>query len=161
MTWTPYAAVQPQTFHSQAFSETDVLAGGLALNYQANDTVDTRTEIGARLATSVPLLNGMALDFQGRAAWAHDFVSAPTLGVAFQSLPGTSFAVYGARLADNSALVSAGGELHITRSLSLIAKFDGEFVPRSRSPRVEPPCAIAGNGGETTVPACIGHTSFG
>jgi hypothetical protein len=44
MTWTPYAAVQPQTFHSQAFSKTDVLAGGLALNYQANDTVDTRTE---------------------------------------------------------------------------------------------------------------------
>ena len=128
MTWTPYAAVQPQTFHSQAFSETDVLAGGLALNYQANDTVDTRTEIGARLATSVPLLNGMAVDFQGRAAWAHDFVSTPTLGVAFQSLPGSSFAVYGARLADNSALVSAGGELHITRSLSLIAKFDGEFA---------------------------------
>jgi outer membrane autotransporter protein len=91
MTWTPYAAVQPQTFHSQAFSETDVLAGGLALNYQANDTVDTRTEIGARLATSAPLLNGMAVDFQGRAAWAHDFVSTPSLGVAFQSLPGSSF----------------------------------------------------------------------
>lgn len=128
MTWTPYAAVQPQIFHSQAFSETDALAGGLALTYQANDTIDTRTEIGARLATSVPLLNGMAVDFQGRAAWAHDFVSTPTLGVAFQSLPGSSFAVFGARLADNSALVSAGGELHITRSLSLIAKFDGEFA---------------------------------
>ena len=110
LTWSPYAAVQPQTFHSQAFSETDVLAGGLALNYQAADTVDTRTEIGARLSTSVPLLNGMAVDFQGRAAWAHDFISTPTLGVAFQSLPGSSFAVYGARLADNSALVSAGGE---------------------------------------------------
>jgi hypothetical protein len=69
MTWTPYAAHQPQTFHSQAFGETDVLAGGLALNYQANDTIDTWTEIGARLATAVPLLNGMTVDFQGRAAW--------------------------------------------------------------------------------------------
>jgi uncharacterized protein with beta-barrel porin domain len=132
MTWTPYAAVQPQTFHSQAFNETDVLSGGLGLNYQAVNTVDTRTEIGARLATSVPLLNGMSADFQGRAAWAHDFVNAPSVGVAFQSLPGSSFAVYGARLADNSALISAGGELHITRSLSLIAKFDGEFAPQEQ-----------------------------
>jgi outer membrane autotransporter protein len=132
MTWTPYAAVQPQTFHSQAFSEIDVLSGGLALNYQANDTVDTRTEIGARLATSVLLLGGMTVDFQGRAAWAHDFASTPTLGVAFQSLPGSSFAVYGARLADNSALVSAGGELHIMRSLSLIGKLDGEFAPQEQ-----------------------------
>lgn len=72
----------------------------------------------------------MSVDFQGRAAWAHDFVSPPTLGVAFQSLPGSSFAVYGARLADNSALVSVGSELHITRSLSLLAKFDGEFAPQ-------------------------------
>jgi hypothetical protein len=40
----------------------------------------------------------------------------------------SSFAAFGARLADNSALVSAGAELHITRSLSLLAKFDGEFA---------------------------------
>ena len=45
--------------------------------------------------------------------------------MAFQGPPGSSFAVYGARLADHSALISAGGELHITRALPLLAKFDG------------------------------------
>ncbi len=51
--------------------------------------------------------------------------------LAFQGLPGSSFAVEGARLADHSALVSAGGEPHITRTLSLLSKFDAEFADRS------------------------------
>jgi uncharacterized protein with beta-barrel porin domain len=68
---------------------------------------------------------------------------------------------YGARLADNSALVSAGSELHITRSLSLISKFDGDLRRRSRSSRAAPSCAMAGKGSETMVPGITGHTSLG
>jgi outer membrane autotransporter protein len=128
MTLAPYAAVAPQTLHTPAFSETDVRGSGFALSYQASDAVDTRTELGARLATSLPLLGGMTVNLWGRAAWAHDFVTNSALTASFESLPGSSFAVYGARPADNSALVSVGSELCITRALSLLVKFDGQFA---------------------------------
>jgi outer membrane autotransporter protein len=128
MTLAPYAAVAPQFLHTPAFSEMDLRGSGFALSYQASDAVDTRTELGARLATSMPLVNGMSVNLWGRAAWAHDFVSNPALTASFESLPGSSFVVYGARPADNSALVSVGSELHITHALSLLMKFDGQFA---------------------------------
>jgi outer membrane autotransporter protein len=128
MTLAPYAAIAPQTLHTPAFSETDVRGSGFALSYQASDAVDTRTELGARLATSLPPLGGMTMNLWGRAAWAHDFVNSPALTANFESLPGSSFAVYGARPADNSALVSVGSELRLTSALSLLVKFDGQFA---------------------------------
>jgi uncharacterized protein with beta-barrel porin domain len=70
----------------------------------------------------------MTVNLWGRAAWAHDFVTNSALTASFESLPGSSFAVYGARPADNSALVSVGSELCITRALSLLVKFDGKFA---------------------------------
>lgn len=128
VTLAPYAAVQPQTFHTPAFSETDTNGLGLALAYQSSDAVDTRTELGSRVTTQIALVNGLALNLWGRAAWAHDFISSPALNASFQSLAGPSFLVYGVRPADNSALVSAGSEWHITPALSLLVKFDGQFA---------------------------------
>ena len=49
-----------------------------------------------------------------------------------RSPPGPSFAVYGARLADNSAPISVDSKLHIMRSLSLLTKLDGEFAAREQ-----------------------------
>jgi len=49
----------------------------------------------------------------------------------FQSLPGASFAVNGAAPPADSALASAGAELHLTRNWSATAKFEGEFAPRA------------------------------
>jgi autotransporter-associated beta strand protein len=132
VTLTPYAAVQPQAFHSPAFSEIDTNGLGLALAYQSNDAVDTRTELGSRISTQVGLANGLALNLWGRLAWAHDFVSSPVVNATFQSLAGPSFLVYGVRPAENSALVSAGTEWHITPALSLLAKFDGQFAGTER-----------------------------
>lgn len=128
VTLAPYAAVQPQAFHSPAFSEMDTNGAGLALTYQSSDAVDTRTELGSRIATQVGLANGMAVNLWGRAAWAHDFISSPSLNASFQSLAGPSFLVYGVRPAEDSALLSAGSEWHITPALSLLVKFDGQFA---------------------------------
>jgi uncharacterized protein with beta-barrel porin domain len=71
------------------------------------------------------------LALRGRVAWAHDWVSDPTLTPLFQTLPGASFIVNGATLAKNSALTSAGAELRIANGVSLLAKFDGEFASHS------------------------------
>ncbi len=94
---TPYAAVQVQSFRTPSYSETDVNGGGFALAYNARTGTDTRSELGARFDRMVALNPTAALALRGRLAWAHDWVSDPTLAPLFQTLPGASFIVNGAR----------------------------------------------------------------
>ena len=49
------------------------------------------------------------------------------LNAVFQTLPGASFTVFGVPIARDSALTTAGAQLFLTQSWSLLAKFDGEF----------------------------------
>jgi uncharacterized protein with beta-barrel porin domain len=71
------------------------------------------------------------LSLRGRLAWAHDWVSDPTLAALFQTLPGASFVVNGAVPAKDSAVASAGAEYRLANGISLIGKFDGEFASHS------------------------------
>jgi uncharacterized protein with beta-barrel porin domain len=73
------------------------------------------------------------LALRARLAWAHDWIADPTLAALFQALPGASFIVNGATPPKNSALASAGAELHMTANWSLAAKFDGEFAAGSQT----------------------------
>ncbi len=93
---------------------------------------DTRSELGARFDDPT-LLGTMPLILRARLAWAHDWVSNPALGATFQSLPGASFTVNGAPIPQNSALTSAGAELHMTPNWSFAARFDGEFASGSET----------------------------
>jgi uncharacterized protein with beta-barrel porin domain len=119
--------VQAQYFHTPAYSETDLTGGGFGLSYNAMDATDTRSELGARL-DDLTMLDTMPLILRARVAWAHDWVSNPSLDAAFQALPGASFVVNGAAPPKNSALTTAGAELHLTANWSMLAKFDGEFA---------------------------------
>jgi Autotransporter beta-domain len=85
-------------------------------------------ELGARFDREVLLDRAAVLALRGRLAWAHDWVSDPSLAVAFQALPGAGFIVNGAAPAKNSALVSAGAELRLANGVALLGKFDGEFA---------------------------------
>jgi uncharacterized protein with beta-barrel porin domain len=71
------------------------------------------------------------LTLRSRLAWAHDWVSNPSLAAVFQALPGASFIVNGAVPATDSALVSAGAELRLASGVTLLGKFDGEFASHS------------------------------
>jgi autotransporter-associated beta strand protein/T5SS/PEP-CTERM-associated repeat protein len=128
---TPYAAIQSQTFHTPSYSEADLTAGGFALGYNSRSASDTRSELGGRFDRLLLLNPEAALTLRARVAWAHDWVSDPTLAAVFQALPGASFLVNGATPAKNSALTSAGGELRLANGVSLLAKFDGEFASHS------------------------------
>jgi uncharacterized protein with beta-barrel porin domain len=75
----------------------------------------------------------LPLILRARLAWAHDWVSNPSLGAIFQSLPGAAFTVNGAALPANSALASAATELHLTANWSLTGKFDGVFANGSQT----------------------------
>ena len=71
----------------------------------------TRSELGARFDHAVALDPTALLTLRARLAWAHDWVSDPSLVAGFQTLPGTSFIVNGAVPAKDSALASASAEL--------------------------------------------------
>jgi uncharacterized protein with beta-barrel porin domain len=75
----------------------------------------------------------MPLIVRARLAWAHDWVDNPALNATFQALPGSGFTVNGAPIPSDSALVSIGGELHMTTHWSALAKFDGEFAGNSQT----------------------------
>jgi autotransporter-associated beta strand protein len=128
---TPYAAIQAQSFHTPSYNETDLTGGGFALAFNSRSATDTRSELGARFDRLLLLNPGAALTMRARVAWAHDWVSDPSLAPVFQTLPGASFIVNGATPAKNSALTSAGAELRFANGVALLAKFDGEFASHS------------------------------
>jgi uncharacterized protein YhjY with autotransporter beta-barrel domain len=128
---TPYAALQAQDFHTPAYSETDLSGGGFGLSYNAMNGADTRSELGARF-DDLTAINNLPLILRAKVAWAHDWVSNPALNASFESLPGTSFTVFGAPIPHDSALTSAGAQLFFTPNWSLLAKFDGEFAGGSQ-----------------------------
>ena len=92
----PYAAVQAQSFSTPSYSETDLGGGGFGLAFAARTATDTRSELGTRFERVVAVDPRFALALKARLAWAHDWVSDPTLAATFETLPGASFTVNGA-----------------------------------------------------------------
>jgi autotransporter-associated beta strand protein len=128
---TPYAAIQAQNFRTPSYTETDLTSGGFALGFNSRNATDTRSELGGRFDRLLLLNPEAALTLRTRVAWAHDWISDPSLAAVFQTLPGASFVVNGATPAKNSALTSAGAELRLANGVVLLAKFDGEFASRA------------------------------
>jgi len=127
----PYAAIQTQSFHTPGYSETGTFADAFALTFASRNATDTRGELGARFDRAWSVNPGEVLVVRARAAWAHDWVSDPSMMPTFQALPGSSFTVYGAPMPRDSALTSLGVELRFADRLTLLAKFDGEFASHS------------------------------
>jgi uncharacterized protein with beta-barrel porin domain len=129
---TPYAAVQAQSFHTPAYSEADLTFVGFGLSFPSRSASDTRSEVGARFDT-MTALNNMPLTLRARLAWAHDWITNPSLNAVFETLPGVGFTVNGAAPAKDRALASLGADLHVTQNWTLAAKLDGEFASRSQT----------------------------
>jgi uncharacterized protein with beta-barrel porin domain len=129
--FTPYAAIEGQNFHTLGYSETAPIQNDFALAFGARDASDIRVEAGARYDGVLAVYSNAVLALRGRVAWAHDWVSDPTLTALFQALPGASFVVSGATPPQNSLLTSLGAELRLASGLSLLAKFDGAFASNS------------------------------
>jgi uncharacterized protein with beta-barrel porin domain len=125
---TPYAAVQAQSFSTPSYSEADLSGGGFGLAFAARTATDTRSELGARFEHAMALNPTAALTLRARLALAHDWVSDPTMAATFEMLPGASFMVSGATPAKDSALASAGAELHLMNGVSLLGKLDGQLA---------------------------------
>nr|WP_256442940.1 MULTISPECIES: autotransporter domain-containing protein [unclassified Bradyrhizobium] len=124
---TPYAAGQVTLLDLPAYAET-ALAGTstFALAYAGRSVTDTRSELGLRADRTFAMATGL-LTLRGRLAWAHDFDPSRAASATFQSLPGASFVVNGARQASDSALTTASAEVKWLNGWSMAATFEGEF----------------------------------
>jgi len=126
---TPYAAGQFTSYFLPAYAEGP---GNFALNYAAKDVTTARTELGVRLDKSYAMQTA-TLTLRGRLAWAHDFYTDRSITPVFQTLPGTSFIVYGAAQPQNSALTTASVEMKWLNGWSAAATFEGQFSDINRS----------------------------
>jgi outer membrane autotransporter protein len=125
---TPYAALQVQAFRTPSYRETAASGSSIfALAYDARTTTTTRTELGSWVDTSYALDRDNMLSLFGRAAWAHDWYSDPSVTASFQSLPGSSFIEFGATPVHDSALLTVGAELSMRNGWSVMTKLDGEL----------------------------------
>jgi uncharacterized protein with beta-barrel porin domain len=130
---TPYAAGQMQAFRTPSYSESAASGSSIfALAYDAQTTTAARTELGAWLDRNIAVDYGTTLVLRARAAWAHDFWSAPNMTAMFEALPGSSFTVTGAAPASDLLLASVGAEIWLRHGWSLGAWFDGEFAEHSQ-----------------------------
>ncbi len=129
----PYAALQTQSFRTSAYSESDPAGlNAFALNYDSTNQSQVRSDVGGRFDFGAMTIGAATLSWRARAAWAHDYSSAPSINAAFQPLPGFNFAVIGAQRARDAALVSIGPELSFGKGWSFRAKFDDEFAGSSQ-----------------------------
>ncbi len=125
--FTPYAAGQFVTFDLPAYAEQAIAgANTFALSYVGKSVTDTRSELGIRTDKSFAMQNGI-FTLRGRAAWAHDFNTDRSITPTFQTLPGASFVVNGARPAPDSALVTGSAEMKWLNGFALAGTFEGEF----------------------------------
>ena len=125
---TPYGALQAQILRTPSYNESGSI---FARSYDGFSTTGTRTEIGTWLDQSTLLDGGKVLTLRGRAAWAHDRVSDPSVEAMFVALPGYRFTVLGAALPRDLLLTTAGAELRFGNGFAIAAQFDGEFGDRA------------------------------
>jgi uncharacterized protein with beta-barrel porin domain len=124
---TPYAAGQFTTFDLPAYAEQAISgANTFALAYGAKSVTATRSELGLRTDKSFAMEDGV-FTLRGRAAWAHDYNPDRSIGATFQTLPGASFVVNGARQASDAVLLTASAEKKWLNGWSAAGTFEGEF----------------------------------
>jgi uncharacterized protein with beta-barrel porin domain len=116
--------VQTQTAYLPAYVETATFGAGATANAVAShDATSIRSELGAWADTWI----GPSILLRARAAWIHEFTRDTIVSAQFAVLPGTTYAVSGAQLPADAALISGVIEIPLTSYLTLSGKFDGEF----------------------------------
>ena len=128
----PYAAIDLDELWQGTFSE-DASGGsasansGLALRYASVSQLSAPLTLGSRLSTSLLLDGTRRFDPYLDLGWVHEFNPTRSINAAFLAAPDVPFKVYGVSASRNAALTSIGGTLGLTRQLSLLASFNGQF----------------------------------
>jgi len=124
----PFAGAAWVRVHTDSGAERALLAG---LNFASASFDVGYSTLGIRVASLVPLANGMVLIPRASVAWQHAFgnVAASDL-LAFQTAPTTPFAISGAPIARDAALVEAGLDLALNAHATIGASYVGQLAGR-------------------------------
>jgi hypothetical protein len=136
LAWTPYAAIQGQSFHTPNYGEVAVTGSNqFALNFTSRNATAIRGELGLRTDKVVAFENGGQINLFSKLAYAHDEISNPAMGANFTALGGGAapFTVFGAKPSQNLALSSTGIEWRLANGISFLVKGDSEWGDNSRT----------------------------
>jgi outer membrane autotransporter protein len=121
----PFAGLAWVRADTRGFTET---GGPAALAGRSNSSATGTATLGARFAASFALAGGMILTPRLSAAWQHAFDDVtPAAALAFAS-GGSNFTITGVPLAQDSALLEAGFDVHLTASATLGVSYLGQFA---------------------------------
>jgi autotransporter-associated beta strand protein len=135
MSWTPYGAIQGQSFRTAGYTEAAAIGSNqFALSVASRTASAWRAEAGMQADRAVAVGDGGELRMFGKAAFAHDAISTPALAANFAVLgPTGSFTALGAQPSQNLLLASSGAEWQLAGGLSLMLKAGAEWGERSRT----------------------------
>jgi outer membrane autotransporter protein len=109
------------------------------LSFAGQTTTSVRSFFGGQAAGTFALDEHTTVTPHLRLAWAHEFTDTRQVNVSFLAIPGAALTELGARPARDAAIVEAGVEVGIGRSLAVYAQFDGDLAGSGH--------AYAGSGG--------------
>jgi outer membrane autotransporter protein len=122
LTLEPFANLAYVNLSTDGFTEQ---GGVAALRASASHDDVTFTTAGLRAATTVTLANGIALTAGGTLGWRHAFGGViPVSTLAFAG--GTGFNVAGAPVAADAAVIEAGVEASLSRTMNLAVSYAGQ-----------------------------------
>lgn len=125
----PFAGLAWVHLDTNSFNETGGSGIAALLGSGTKEDVGYST-LGARIATSFLLTNGMSLTPRASVAWQYALGDVtPTAALAFQST-GANFMVAGVPLARNAALVEGGLDLRVTPQASVGIAYVGQLADR-------------------------------
>ncbi|MFG1433028.1 autotransporter outer membrane beta-barrel domain-containing protein [Xanthobacter sp. V2C-8] len=122
----PFAGLAYVHVGTNGFTETGASAG---LSGSSGSMDVGYSSLGLRVATTVELPGGMALEPHASATWQYAFGdTSPEARMSFLSMPGTDFTVAGVPLAENAALVEVGSDLRISEQARIGLSYVGQFA---------------------------------
>ncbi|WP_454619123.1 autotransporter domain-containing protein [Bradyrhizobium cenepequi] len=125
----PFAGLAWVHLDTNSFNETGGSGIAALLGSGTSEDVGYST-LGARIATSFQLTNGMLLTPRASVAWQYALGDVtPTAALAFQST-GANFTVAGVPLARNAALVEGGLDLRVMPQASVGISYVGQLADR-------------------------------
>lgn len=123
----PFAGLAWVHLDTDGFTETGAASSGLTGSSSSADV--GYGSLGLRAATTLALPGGMVLTPHVSAAWQYAFGDLdPAAQLAFTALPGSNFSVAGVPLAENTALVEAGLDLHLTSQARIGVSYVGQLA---------------------------------
>ncbi|TJV24571.1 MAG: autotransporter domain-containing protein [Mesorhizobium sp.] len=119
----PFAGLSYVTLHTDGFSET---GGAAALTASSTNTDVTFTTLGLRASSNFDL-GGTTVTARGTLAWRHAFGDVTPIST-FAFAGSDTFAIAGAPIARNAALIEAGIDVALSPNAKLGFAYQGQFA---------------------------------